>query len=177
MTQEDIVVKYDLKPADHIYSTIMDAGIPYTHHGIYIGNNEVIHYARKRVNGEVRTKRVMSIKTTLKEFLEDGYTLKVIHHNEKKSGKLTTEVIEDATNRIGEKKYNYITYNCEDFAYDCSTDAPKSVQLNGISSILSVILLLGNLHPITRIASNLINIALIVYTEYFKVSKYNIRHA
>jgi cell wall-associated NlpC family hydrolase len=34
---------YDLKPGDHIY-IICDYPIYFEHHGIYIGNNKVIHF-------------------------------------------------------------------------------------------------------------------------------------
>lgn len=74
--------------------------IGYTHHGLYLVNNQVIHYQ----GGEVRI-------NSLDEF-KKNCELRVIDSIELYS---KDEIINRAYSIIGEKGYNLIFNNCEHF--------------------------------------------------------------
>ena len=76
----------------------------YTHHGLYIGNQEVIHYEGKFGSDSGRIAKV-----TLAEFCEAAscrvrdYPLRVYGRKES---------VERANQRLGEQDYNVILNNC-----------------------------------------------------------------
>jgi len=84
----------------------------YSHHGIYIGNNEVIHYS-----GFVEIFKIGTIeKTTLAKFSgTTGYEI-IKHTNQKYSSK---EVVIRTKSRLGEDAYHLVTNNCEHFVNWC----------------------------------------------------------
>lgn len=87
---------------------------PYTHHGIYVGDGEVIHFSE----GEVRLDE-------LNKFGPIASIRKVDSH----LGCSEEIVVMKAYSRLGERGYNLIVNNCEHFALWCrsanySTDNP-----------------------------------------------------
>ena len=60
-------------PVLHIYVDKEDLGFRYTHHGVYIGNNEVIHFTGKYLKGEVK-------KTPLREFNKEEQEIEVFDY-------------------------------------------------------------------------------------------------
>jgi len=86
--------------------------IGYSHHGIYIGNNEVIHYSgfsEMFKSGQIE-------KVTLDEFSgTTGY--ETIKHNNIKYSSI--EIINRAKSRLGEDAYHLFTNNCEHFVNWC----------------------------------------------------------
>lgn len=106
-----------MKRGDHIYIYYVTQGINYTHHGIYSGNNKVIHYYK----GEIKL-------TSLYKF---GKKSK-IHIKKYKKYAPASFVIKRAKYRIGEKLYNPIFNNCEHFAYWCKTGNHKSKQIDEV---------------------------------------------
>ncbi len=120
----------DIKAGDHIYVYLRQHGIKFTHHGIYIGDNIVIHYWE----GKIRRSRLRK-----KKWLK-----KRIHKKRHKKYYKAERVIRRAKRRLGEKKYHLIFNNCEHFAYWCKTGKSRSKQVTGRKRIKP-------LRPIRRI--------------------------
>lgn len=101
----------------------------YTHHGVYIGNNQVIHYsgfANGRNSGQIAT-------ASLSEF-SNGCEISVRNHPSRKYD--ASESVERAFSRIGEDWYNVLVNNCEHFVNWCIDGSHKSEQVN--QAILAV---------------------------------------
>ena len=95
----------------------------YTHHGVYIGNNQVIHYsgfANGRNSGQIAT-------ASLSEF-SNGCEISVRKHPSRKYD--ANESVERAFSRIGEDWYNVLVNNCEHFVNWCIEGSHKSDQVN-----------------------------------------------
>ena len=104
-----------MKNGSHVYinSTSLE-GWSYTHHGIYYGDNKVIHY----YNNKIR-------RTSLLKFSQG----QKIYVKEYKKCAPASLVVKRAKSRKGEKLYNLIFNNCEHFAYWCKTGKHKSEQV------------------------------------------------
>lgn len=92
-----------------------------THHGIYIGNDRVIHYDGKEDYG-----KNIIIETSFSEFKQGDPVMVVTHP----SGYTPYEIVERAKSRLGEECYGLITNNCEHFATWCVTGKSESSQVN-----------------------------------------------
>lgn len=103
---------------DHIYTF---NGIVF-HHGIYIGNDQVIHF-----NGEVTDPMNASIRL---DSIEDfgGSTIKVVTYAPDIQCYLPEEVVQRAHSRLNEKGYSLTKNNCEHFATWCKTGQHGSFQ-------------------------------------------------
>lgn len=95
----------------------------FTHHGIYCGNNEVIHFFKNK--GEA-----IILKTTLSEFAK-GEKVEIYHQNAKYSA---GEIVRRAESKLGEENYNVLFNNCEQFANWCRTGIHESKQAENTSS-------------------------------------------
>lgn len=99
----------------------------YTHHGIYIGNGQVIHYAGfadGAAKGPVE-------KTTLEAFMLGKPTrIKRI----KKAAYSRAEIVERASSRLGEAEYGLFSKNCEHFANWCATGDERSDQVRSVAA-------------------------------------------
>lgn len=87
---------------DHLYVRRLIP--PYTHHGIYCGNNRVIHYA----DGIVQS-------CTLEEFSQ-GNDVYIKYSASKYSN---SEIVSRAISRVGERKYHVLFENCEHLCNWC----------------------------------------------------------
>ena len=76
----------------------------YSHHGIYDGNGGVISYDKFTVR-----------RTSLEEFAEGDPIYKV----KEKAVYSSDEILDRARSRMGEKEYNLLFNNCENFATWC----------------------------------------------------------
>ena len=94
--------KSHLKPGDHIKTNRLF----YTHHGIYISDNEVIEYSSSCI-------RV----TTLVKF-RNGGNLEVVRYKKALPNRRTIQI---ARNFLNTANYNLILRNCEHFATFCKT--------------------------------------------------------
>jgi hypothetical protein len=104
----------------HIYS-IRYMGA-YNHHGIYVGNDEVVQYSgfsKGLCSGPVN-------KVSLEEFL-DGNTEFCIR-DYKDTCFTPEEVVERALSRLGENEYNPVKKNCEHFATWAHTDKEGGIE-------------------------------------------------
>jgi hypothetical protein len=95
----------------------------YTHHGIYIGEGRVVHYAglsRSWDSGaveEVRMTRFTSGRAiSIKEHAESSYS--------------PQQIVERARSRLGENRYHVLKNNCEHFCNWCITGRSTSTQVS-----------------------------------------------
>ena len=98
----------------------------YTHHGLYIGNQEVIHYEGKFGSNSGRIAKV-----TLTEFCE-GSSCRVRDYPLRVYGR--KESVERANQRLGEARYNILFNNCEQFVAWCIMGFGYSEQINTVVS-------------------------------------------
>jgi len=93
----------------------------YTHHGLYLGNQQVIHYSGKTSHEQGSIQLV-----TLEEFC-DGNACRVRDYPFRVYGR--KESVERADQRLGEAKYNILFNNCEQFVAWCIMGFGYSEQL------------------------------------------------
>ncbi|WP_175920524.1 lecithin retinol acyltransferase family protein [Burkholderia pyrrocinia] len=94
----------------------------YAHHGIYIGDGQVIHYAglsRRLSGGPVE---IISI-----DRFAAGFELAIIRHAA--AAYSGSEVARRAASRLGECRYRLLTNNCEHFCRWCLFGAARSEQV------------------------------------------------
>ncbi len=116
------------KIGSHLISPRMNGA--YTHHGIYVGDKEVIHYAG--LSEGLNTAPVE--KTSLSKFLDGNkYTIREHPYTKFSAG----EIIKRAYSRLEEDNYNVIFNNCEHFVNWCIYDISRSEQISQRVSMLS----------------------------------------
>lgn len=99
----------------------------YTHHGIYVGQDQVIHYSGMASG---ISKGCVEL-TSLEEFSQ-GKTIKVKDYQ--KTPFTGHQICERAKSKIGESRYNILFNNCEHFATWCVTGEHYSEQANAAIS-------------------------------------------
>lgn len=111
-----------MKVGDHIYTF---NGIVF-HHGIYIGNEQVIHF-----NGEVTDPINASIRL---DHIDDfgGREIRVVRYAADIECFPPEEVVERAHARLNEKGYSLTKNNCEHFATWCKTGHHGSFQADTV---------------------------------------------
>lgn len=105
-----IYCKTGLKMGDHIYA---DYGRCF-HHGIYCGDDEVIHYVNRKI-----------IKKTRLSAFAKKQRIHIKRHHKSFS---QTRVVKRAKRRLGERKYNLAFNNCEHFANWCKIGKSRCEQ-------------------------------------------------
>ncbi|QLI80271.1 lecithin retinol acyltransferase family protein [Chitinibacter fontanus] len=116
---------------DHLIS----ARIGYSHHGIYIGRNKVIHYSGSSLGKN--EKGVIEI-VDLETFCQgNGYTTQTYPFRTFSRD----ETVELAKSRLGEEWYSVILNNCEHFATWCIQGFHHSHQVSRLidAATLSVV--------------------------------------
>jgi len=108
---------------DHIKVTRLG----YSHHGIDVGNNRVIHFT-----GEPGHKSDAQIQNTSQNEFLDGGKLQVVEYSMQFDPE---EVVKRAVSRDGEIGYNLIFNNCEHFATWCVIGEEDSEQVRKAASI------------------------------------------
>ena len=98
--------EYDL--AEHLF---VRRGA-YTHHGIYIGNGNVIHYSTSA------DEMIEIHPVTLEEF-SNGNTIYYLPRDKSPLTYSKEEAVERAWRRVGEENYNLVINNCEQFVRWC----------------------------------------------------------
>jgi hypothetical protein len=114
------LLKEDLNCGDHIYVR----RLLYSHHGIYTGDGNVIHYS-----GEEKEKKDALVRETgIEDFLKGG---KLRRRDHKKrlppSGTLIL-----ASKHLFDHGYSLAWNNCEHFATYCATGRKKSTQVRTV---------------------------------------------
>lgn len=113
---------------DHLVSSRLG----YDHHGLYIGNGEVIHYSGF---SELFDKGSIEV-TTLEDF-EQGSSSSVKNHLV--SIYDANERVERAYSKLGEDSYNLIFNNCEHFVNWCFNGFKTSSQVNNAVHAVTVV--------------------------------------
>jgi hypothetical protein len=131
----------DLLPGDHIY--VKRKGRFYTHHGIYMGDGKVIHFA-----GSIREKIDPVVhETDLSRFLKDG----ILRRRDYKQRLPASETINIAREQLSDGSYSMIWNNCEHFATYCATGKKKSQQVKRVLSGLGTVAAGVALFVLTRV--------------------------
>lgn len=100
----------ELNIGDHIF-----VRLPFfTHHGLYAGNNKVIHY-----KGMIDAFNKDAIEEVSINEFSSGKTIYKLNSFESPVRFSEIEVLLRAYSRIGEKDYNFIYNNCENFVRWC----------------------------------------------------------
>ena len=106
-----------------IGSHLVTPRIGYQHHGIYIGNEQVIHFTR---NNQIEI-------VSLSSFTDgNGYSIQKFHSKFSRK-----EIVERALSRLGNENYNVIFSNCEHFCHWCIHDKPISKQIRTHAALTS----------------------------------------
>ena len=106
-----------------IGSHLVTSRVGYTHHGIYVGNDRVIHYSG--LADGMNTGPVEEVSFS-KFTCGNGYSIKE-HKNAKFDGYF---VVQRARSRIGENLYSVFSNNCEHFCEWCVNDDHSSEQVD-----------------------------------------------
>lgn len=111
--------------------------ILYKHYGVYIGNDQVVHFAAKKEN-ETDAKNAHIQKTTLAQFLkgDQGY----IETENINNAFSPQETVRRALSQVGLGKgqYNLVFRNCEHFARWCKTGIAQSQQVKNVATGVAV---------------------------------------
>lgn len=100
----------------------------YTHHGIYVGGGQVIHYT-----GEPLRRREAEIKrASLEEFAKGGTVVQVPRPP---NAFRSSTIVVRAESKLGEQKYRLLYNNCEHFATWCQTGQRRSEQADRVLSV------------------------------------------
>jgi hypothetical protein len=102
----------------------------YAHHGIYVGNNKVVHYAGL---SSVLLLRGPVEEVTLEQFA-DGRAVSIKARPVPRFA--SHEVVARARSRLGENRYRLTTNNCEHFCEWCLSGESRSEQVERIISRL-----------------------------------------
>src|SRR5690554_493914 len=99
----------------------------YTHHGIYAGEERVIHYA-----GFSKAFKKDRVEITSLEEFSRGRKIRVQPHKDARYS--PQDIVERARSRVGEDSYNFVFNNCEHFVYWCITGKEKSRQVRSAAT-------------------------------------------
>jgi hypothetical protein len=157
----------NMQPGDHLFIRrgILGRSGQYTHHGVYVGAGQVIHYAGF-ANGFSLASRPIELAGL--DTFDDGeqvqikpYAIRPFNH---------TEAVIRAKSRLWENNYNLLFNNCEHFASWCCIGEKHSAQLRSLAkkastvSIVVAALVLSNtptgrkaLKAATRTAKNILD--------------------
>lgn len=116
----------DIPLGAHLVTQRYVAGVPvYTHHGIYVGDGQVIHYAGNSGDPEADGQKVQSV--TLERF-QAGRGFWIAPHP---ASSLTgDEIVERARSRLGDDGYSVFSNNCEHFCNWVIDNRHDSQQVN-----------------------------------------------
>lgn len=105
----------------------------YQHYGVYVGENQVIHYSGEPFNSEEAEIKCSS----LAEFLDDAETFRI--DNCAGGCYSRSETVERAYAKLGAGKneYSLVFNNCEHFARWCQTGTKQSKQVVHAFTVLS----------------------------------------
>ena len=96
----------------------------YFHHGIYVGNGSVIHYA-----GWFRGTRGLVEEVALEQFTE-GHRYRVGRMPpDRRAGE---DIVRRARSRLGERRYHLLRNNCEHFCNWCQLGESRSEQVEAL---------------------------------------------
>jgi len=95
----------------------------YEHHGIYVGNGRVVHYAGLATGWESGSVEEVSL-----EQFADGESVVASAHASRSFS--AAEIVARARSRLGENMYDILRNNCEHFSQWCVTGRRRSWQVS-----------------------------------------------
>ena len=122
-----------LKAGDHLITERLG----YTHHGIYLGKNKVIHYS-----GLAAGLRAGPVEVTDLIVFSQGKRTYVQQHESRKFSHRQT--IKRARSRLSEDKYNLLLNNCEHFINWCIYGKASSPQVANVVKYALSITMMNN---------------------------------
>ena len=122
-----------LKSGDHLITERLG----YTHHGIYLGKNKVIHYS-----GLAAGLRAGPVEVTDLIVFSQGKSTYVQQHESRKFSHRQT--IKRARSRLSEDKYNLLLNNCEHFINWCIYGKASSPQVTNVVKYALSITMMNN---------------------------------
>lgn len=116
---------------DHI--RVMRIGGLYAHHGVYVSDEEVIHFTGQDDDSILDWSKNEVIKTDLKAFLRGG-ALEIKEYSDDELQDLYSpeQIVIYARSCIGDKGYNLAFNNCEHFANVCTLGRFRSNQVERV---------------------------------------------
>lgn len=117
--------------SDHI--RVKRIGGLYAHHGVYVSDDEVIHFTGQDDDSILDWSKCEVIKTDLSAFLKGG-TLEVKEYTDEEYQNLylPDQIVIYARSCIGDKGYNLAFNNCEHFANVCTLGRFRSRQVDRV---------------------------------------------
>lgn len=115
----------DPYPGSHIRTKVGEV----YHHGIYIGNDEVVQFGLPSEFMQ-NPKNIKVLKSNMKDFLVGFLEVRVYDKKELKEKRSDEEIVSIALSRVGEGNYNLFRNNCEHFAYECVFGVKRSDQVD-----------------------------------------------
>ncbi|XP_053376782.1 phospholipase A and acyltransferase 3-like [Mercenaria mercenaria] len=114
----------------------------FTHHGVYVGNGEIIHLGLERKDNPRNLPSLLSAPgrcEVRKDKLTDVAKHSDVSVNNRYDNTIQpftkTEIVKRAYRRLGEKGYNPLFYNCEHFATECRYGKPLSSQIERLEEV------------------------------------------
>lgn len=105
----------------------------YTHHGVYVGDGRVVHYA-----GLSRSYRPGPVEEVPLAEFANGYPVGVLA--EARGPYTPAEVVARARSRLGENLYRLLDNNCEHFCAWCLSGEARSVQVDRLFAAIRTVL-------------------------------------
>lgn len=132
-TEKEIWVQKKPQIGDHI--RVMRLGGLYAHHGIYVSDNEIIHFTGIDGDSTLDWSKPEVIQSDLAYFLKDG-TLEVKEYTEEEFQYLYSpeQIVVYARACLGDKGYHLAFNNCEHFANVCTLGKFRSNQIERVLS-------------------------------------------
>ena len=106
----------------------------YYHHGVFISNDEVIHFTTAEDDGILDWSKARVMQTDLQQFLRGG-RLEIVKHDPSKLYPVD-DIVEYARDCVGDTGYNLFRENCEHFANECVIGEHRSKQSDGFIGAL-----------------------------------------
>jgi Lecithin retinol acyltransferase len=98
----------------------------YTHHGIYLGEGRVVHYA-----GRIKYPQGLIEEVSLAEFSEG----RAFRTERLDTGRFNgNEIVRRARSRLGERRYDLLKNNCEHFCNWCRLGENRSFQVEWLTT-------------------------------------------
>ncbi|MCE5221191.1 MAG: lecithin retinol acyltransferase family protein [Clostridium sp.] len=131
--EQEIWVRKKPSKGEHIK---VDRGL-YTHHGVYISNDEVIHFTGSEEDSVLDWSKPEVIKTDISYFLKDG-ELEVKEYTDDELQDLypVEHIVAYARACLGDKGYNLVFNNCEHFANVCTLGRFRSGQVEKVFNLI-----------------------------------------
>ena len=120
-----------LEPGHHIRIRKSNGFKKYYHHGIYCGEDMVIHLWDRQGNKKHARVQRTSLQAFVEGCTQEEVTPEIILYENGVCYE-PEEVVRRAESKLGETKYNLASNNCEHFATWCKTGRHKSSQVRKI---------------------------------------------